>query len=325
MTSTRIALVLGATGGVGGETAQALARHGWAVRAMARDPARGAAAHPAFDWLRGDAMDPDAVSRAARDAELIVHAVNPPGYRGWARQVLPMIDNTIAAARASRARILLPGTIYNFGPDAFPLLGEESPQHPATRKGAIRVALEARLEAAAVEGVRSLILRAGDFFGPRPGNGWFADAMVTPGKPVSEIRYPGKAGVGHAWAYLPDVAETFARLADRERELGPFARFHFAGHWDHDGGQMIAAIRRAMGDPDIRVSALPWSLLPLIAPFNETMRELIEMKGFWRTPVALDNARLVHFLGEEPHTPLNRAVRDSMAALDCLERRRQAA
>ncbi len=45
---------------------------------------------------------------------------------------------------------------------------------------------------------------------------------------------PREAGIGHAWAYLPDVGETFARLADREGELGPFARFHFAGHWDAD-------------------------------------------------------------------------------------------
>jgi len=30
-----------------------------------------------------------------------------------------MSGNTIATERAAGARILLPGTIYNFGPDAF--------------------------------------------------------------------------------------------------------------------------------------------------------------------------------------------------------------
>ena len=39
--------------------------------------------------------------------------------------VLPMIDNTIAAARAVGARILMPGTIYTFGADTFPLLKED--------------------------------------------------------------------------------------------------------------------------------------------------------------------------------------------------------
>ncbi|MDO9336043.1 MAG: NAD(P)H-binding protein [Caulobacter sp.] len=320
MTPSRTALILGATGGIGGETADALARHGWHIRALARDPAAGARGRPDFDWRPGDALDARAVGAAAEGVSLIVHAVNPPGYRGWKRLVLPMLESSLAAARAGGARLLLPGTIYNYGPDAFPLLGEESPQTPATRKGAIRLAMEARLEAAAREGVRSLILRAGDYFGPRPGNGWFSQGLVTPGRPVTTIMSPGRAGVGHAWAYLPDVAETFARLASREQELGPFARFHFAGHWDATGTEIVDAIRRAVGDPAIPVRPLPWSLLPLAAPFNETMRELLEMRGFWRAPVALDNARLAHFLGSEPHTPLDEAVRQTLIGLDCLPR-----
>ena len=318
----KTALILGATGGIGGETADALSRHGWAIRALARDPAAGARSRPEFDWRRGDALDARAVAEAAHGAALIVHAVNPPGYRGWKRLVLPMLESSLAAARQSGARLMLPGTVYNYGPDAFPLLGppldEEAPQNPATRKGPIRKAMEARLETAALEGVRSLILRAGDYFGPRPGNGWFSQALVTPGKPVTAITTPGQAGVGHAWAYLPDVAETFARLAAREQELGPFARFHFAGHWDATGTQVTDAIRRVVGGPDIPVRALPWSLLPLAAPFNETMRELVEMRGFWTAPVRLDNARLTHFLGEEPHSPLDAAVRETLVGLACL-------
>jgi nucleoside-diphosphate-sugar epimerase len=308
---TRTALILGATGGIGGETADALARHGWAIRALARNPAAGAQGRPEFDWRPGDALDARAVSEAAQGANLIVHAVNPPGYKGWNRLVLPMLESSLTAARTSGARLLLPGTIYNYGPDAFPLLHEEAPQNPATRKGAIRKAMEARLEAAAHEGVRSLVLRAGDYFGPRPGNGWFNQGLVTPGKPVTAITTPGRAGVGHAWAYLPDVAETFARLAMREAELSPFARFHFAGQWDATGTEITDAIRRVVGNPRIPVR-------PLAAPFIETMRELVEMRGFWTAPVQLENARLVQFLGEEPHTSLEAAVRETLIGLECL-------
>ncbi len=39
-------------------------------------------------------------SRPPQGVSLIVHAVNPPGYRNWGQLVLPMIDNTIAAAQA---------------------------------------------------------------------------------------------------------------------------------------------------------------------------------------------------------------------------------
>src|SRR5258708_32829681 len=106
------------------------------------------------------------------------HAANPPGYRNWATQVLPMIDSTIAAAKAVGARIVLPGTIYNFGSDVFPVLHEDSLQHPSTRKGAIRVEMEKKLKAAAQDGVAALIVRAGDYFGPKTtGNSFFAAVM----------------------------------------------------------------------------------------------------------------------------------------------------
>src|ERR1700755_2213261 len=88
-TRSRTALVLGATGGVGGETARSLLAAGWRVRALARHDAAG---DPAIEWIRGDAMHRDDVVAAASGVQAIVHAVNPPGYRAWGRLVLPMID-----------------------------------------------------------------------------------------------------------------------------------------------------------------------------------------------------------------------------------------
>src|SRR5476649_1539857 len=147
--SEKIALVIGAAGGVGGDTAAALIRHGWSVRGLTRRPRPPAAG---IEWIAGDAMSAADVLRAGQGVCLIVHAANPPGYRNWDTQVLPMLDNTIAAAKAAGARVVLPGTIYNYGSDTFPVLREGSPQNPLTRKGAIRVAMEKRLESAAAAG-----------------------------------------------------------------------------------------------------------------------------------------------------------------------------
>src|SRR5258708_6189817 len=137
------------------------------------------------------------------------------------------------------------------GRAASPLWREHSPQRPLTRKGAIRAEMERRLREAAENGVRTLIVRAGDFFGPRGANNWFSQGLVRPGRPLGLVTYPGKAGVGHAWAYLPDLAETMAQLAGRDAALGAFETFHFGGHWDADGTQIVAAVRRVIGNPTL--------------------------------------------------------------------------
>lgn len=308
----RTALILGASGGVGGETARALIAHGWQVRGLVRGMRPGL--DPAITWIEGDASDRAAVLDAAKGVQAIVHAVNPPGYRDWDRLVLPMVDNSIAAAVANDARLALPGTVYNYDPAATPLAHPDSLQQPRTRKGAIRAEMERRIESS---GVRALILRAGDFYGPRPGSNWLSQGMITPGKPVRSVMLPGAEGVGHAWAYLPDVAETFARLLDRDRELPRFARYHFEGNWDPDGTEFPAAIARAAGTvPKLR--QFPWWTLPLVAPFNTTMREMIEMKPYWRHPLRLDNRELVAMLGEEPRTPVDLAMRKTLEALGCI-------
>jgi nucleoside-diphosphate-sugar epimerase len=318
MTNPHTALVLGATGNIGSEVAKRLVTRGWTVRALHRDPANLTDRDETFEWRRGDAMSRQDVVDAARGTDLIVHAVNPPGYHNWAGLVLPMIDNTIAAARSSGARILLPGTVYNYGPDAFPVFDETAPQHPRSRKGAIRVAMERRLQDAAERGVRSLIVRAGDFFGPGQGNNWLMGAMVKPDRPIRSMFYPGKPGTGHQWAYVPDVAETMLRLVERERELPDFATFHMRGHWDENGARMVESIRRAARRPQLKVRAFPWWAMTLAAPFSELFRELKEMRYLWQHPARMDNARLTAFLGDEPHTPWHRAVGETLAARGCL-------
>jgi len=220
-----------------------------------------------------------------------------------------MLESSIAAAKASGARLVFPGTVYNFGPDAFPDLTERSPQNPLTRKGKIRVEMEKRLETASREGVRTLIVRAGDFFGPRTGNSWFAQGLIKPGRPVRSILYPGRPDVGHAWAYLPDVAATIVRLLAREGDLAEFELFHFGGHWFEAGIELAHAIQRVVGEPKPRIRRFPWTLAYALSPFVTVFGEMLELRYLWQRPIRLDNTKLVAFLGTEPHTPIDGAVR----------------
>ncbi len=314
------ALVIGATGGIGGEVAHALLTAGWRVTGLTRNPedaARRAGWVGDVQWVAGDAMREADVIAAARGATIIFHGANPPGYKNWRGLAIPMLRHAIAAARTAGARLIFPGNVYNFGPDAGAVVTETSPQHPRTRKGRIRVEMEEMLQATARDGVRAIIIRAGDFFGPHQPASWFKDAMVKPGRPLKSVTYPGVQEVGHAWAYLPDLAATIARLAAIETSLPPFERLHFGGHWLR-GVEMAEAIARAAGNPDLPIRKLPWALIYAAAPFSTFIREALEMRYLWQEPLRLDNSKLRALLGEEPHTKLDQAITDTLTALGCL-------
>ena len=315
MTQTqRTALVIGATGGIGGAIADRLLGDGWAIRALNRDPDKARRSREAFDWTRGDAMVEADVIAAAQGCEVIVHGANPPGYKNWAGLQMPMLASTIAAAKATGARILFPGTVYNYGEDAFPSLTEASPQTPISRKGAVRVRMEQALREA---GVPVLIVRAGDYFGPKGGrNKWLSEGLVKPDRPVTSVTYPGPLEIAHAWAYLPDVAETFVRLLNTD--LGRFETFHMQGH-EVSGHDLVAALQQAAGRK-LSVSRLPWFALAVAAPFNESLREMQEMRYLWNRPVVMDNAKLVAKLGAEPRTPLAEGLRNALIGQGSLPR-----
>ncbi|MGC2031532.1 MAG: NAD(P)H-binding protein [Steroidobacteraceae bacterium] len=106
-------LVLGATGGIGGEVARQLRDAGWDTRALQRRAAQSVEERNGITWIRGDAMNRDDVMAAANGCSVIVHAVNPPGYRRWSE-----MERRLLAASCNGARVLIVRAGDFFGPQA---------------------------------------------------------------------------------------------------------------------------------------------------------------------------------------------------------------
>ena len=309
-------LILGAAGRIGQVLATAFADVGWQVCAQARKALPETLAdRPRVQALRCDATDTAALSQAAQGANVVVNALNPL-YTEWGRLAMPLADVALQVARASGALLMLPGNVYNFGRELPALLRPTTPERDDTPKARIRIEMEARLAAAALEGVDSVVIRAGDFFGG-PGRGTWLDMALASKLDQGKFIYPGNPGVAHAWAYLPDLAQTFVRVADRFVEdrstaLRGHHRLHFAGH-ALTGNEFKAATEALLGR-SLRTDNLPWPIIRLASPIMPMWRELLVMRYLWERPHALDDTGLRALIGTVPHTPLALALRATLVA-----------
>ena len=303
---TKIA-ILGANGRLGRVVARAFIDAGYDVRAITRSgkmPAelKGATA------VAGDGLDREALIRATQGVDIIFNGLNPI-YTEWVK-CLPMAENVMAACRANGALHLAPGNVYNFGSPLPAVITEDAPFRPTTEKGRIRVAMEDLFRREADAGrVRTILLRAGDFFGGTGSGSWF-DLVVAAKMNKGIYTAPGPVDLVHEWAYLPDLAKAFVGLAQNLDKLGSYEALNFPGHAVTDL-EIKAASERALGRP-LKMTSMPWWVLRAGSPFVAMWREIVSMSYLRFEPHQLVSARLEGVIGEIPHTPLDQAVAEAL-------------
>ena len=299
--------VLGINGHVGRHAAEAFSAAGWDVTGMGRTDKHHLAG---VRFVQGDAESVEDMRRAIGDADVVVNALNLR-YDTWFNgRVEAQMARVLAAIGTTGKTMLFPGNIYNFAADNA-VLTPDLPQLPATPRGGIRVRVEQMFRDAAARGdLQVIVLRAGDFYGPRSGGDWFDQVMF---REISKrkVSVIGTRGLGHSWAYLPDLGRAFEALAALRTTLGAFESFHFAGHFVTPE-QMGVAIAKASPTP-LRVSAFPWIVLRLIGLVDPVVREVAKMAYIWRNRLELRDARLDDLLGEGFGTPFEQAVAATVA------------
>ncbi len=304
-------IVLGAKGRFGRAAVAAFLAAGWRVRALARDWG-GAPPGSGETRVEGDAFSGSSLSEAAAGCDVMINAVNPP-YPRWSRDLPRITSCVIDAAKHTGATVMVPGNVYNFGAAMPVRLDATTPQRARHRKGRQRITMERAYADAAKHGVRTIILRGGDFFeGVKSGN-WLEDHIIAHiGR--GKVMYPGPLDRVHAWAWLPDMARAMVGLAQRRAGLAGFADIGFPGY-AITGRELVDALERVTG-ARLKINTMPWPLIGLLGLVNAQMREVAEMAYLWRVPHAIDGARLAGILPEFKPTPLQEALAAALASLE---------
>ena len=282
---TQTVLILGANGRFGRNAALAFAQAGWKVRR--------------FDRARDD------LAVAAQGADVIVNAWNPP-YTEWAKLVPALHDEVIRVAKQTGATVIVPGNVYVFGAQTPGPWSETTPHGAQNPLGRVRIEMEAAYRRA---GVRTILLRAGDFIDTRASGNWF-DRFMTNKLDKGLFTYPGNPDIDHAWAFLPDLCRAAVMLAEMRDDLPVFADIAFPG-FTISGTDMAAALARVTGKT-VQLKRMSWLPLVIARPFWKMATHLLEMRYLWDTPHRLDGARLNTLLPDFAPTPLDQALKQAI-------------
>ncbi len=305
--------ILGAKGRISSAVAMAFHQADWQVIAVSRS---GHIDHlPSGIEQRGaNAMNTQELIDACKDSDFIFNGLNPP-YPDWSKYSIPMAKNVIEAAKATRARHLFIGNVYNFGTSIGISMKESDVQMPDTKKGKIRVEMERLFQQASKEGVQTLIIRSGDFFGGPNKGSWF-DLVVTSKLHKGTFTYPGPTNLPHAWAYLPDLALAFVRLADKADDLPLYDCFHFEG-LTLSGEDMKLLCEASIGK-SLKQAAIPWLMIKIGGLVVPMMKEVAEMSYLWQTAHSLESTKLISLIGNDYVTPAPQAVHQALIDLEVI-------
>ena len=303
----RKVVVLGINGHIGNAVARAFAANGWQVTGFGRSNRNPI---PGVGFVKGDAEDVAAMRAAIGDAEVVFNGLNLP-YHEWDKgRKEAQTARVIEVLGTSGKTLLFPGNIYNYAA-TLRHVTPDRPQVPQTPRGAIRQRVEAMYRDAATRGdIQVLILRAGDFFGPGSSGDWF-DLVMLREASKGRVATMGEPDVGHSWAYLPDLAQAFEKLAWHRGQMGGFETFHFAGHFVTP--EELGAAIAATAPVPVRISRFPRFTIGLMGLVSPMMREVAKMGYLWEHPMQLEDDRLDTILGPNFGTPFTDAVAATIA------------
>jgi dihydroflavonol-4-reductase len=311
------ALVLGATGFIGGQIARAASGHGLSVRGLRRRAgAVGAVGDLPVEWHDGDMDDRASLVQAMHGCEVVFHAA---GYYPWGRtapireqvaRTAQQMRNVLDASReAGVERVVYTSSLSTVGrppPDAQRLADEDDWYLPGSLDSAYfecKWAMEMEAYRAVAGGLAVVVVMPSIVLGP-------GDVKPTTGQMVVELlrgRLPVGVDVALNVVDARDLAEAHLGAAER----GESGRRYIVGGHNVNMADVLMRMAELAGvrSPHLtlsagRVAGVAGALSRVGLPISDTVVQLEQ----WQ-PLNTERAR--RELGFNPR-PLDETLRDTI-------------
>ncbi|PEQ56515.1 NAD(P)H-binding protein [Bacillus thuringiensis] len=304
------ALVLGASGSMGYAIVNELCGRGIHVVAFARNKERLGAlfsGNKHVEVVAGDVFIKEDIMNAAKDVDIIFHAVNIP-YSDWEKQQEKLLINILEVSKHYGIKIGIVDNIYAYGRQGEGLVKEEAKKRPHTKKGKIRLQLE---ELAKQANVRMFIAHFPDFYGPNAEStlvhhtlkGILANKMSS---------FVGDKKIAREYIFTPDGAKAMVELALHDEAYGQ--NWNIPGYGVITGEEMIQHIRELTGYTK-RVITVKRGMIQFIGLFDKQMKEFMEMLYLTEKPIVLSGEKYERCIGDIPKTSYYNGLKEMIISM----------
>jgi nucleoside-diphosphate-sugar epimerase len=322
--------VIFGNGPVGSAAARLLLEKGLKVRVVSRTGSRPTGLFNGLttdqerrlEFRAADARDAQAAMSAAGGASHIYQCINVP-YQDW-RKVLPGLqENLLSAALKTGAVFAVPENLYMYK-RGVPVINEDTPEVPPTRKGLLRKQLHDRIvEAGTSEGLVWTSVRASDYYGPGAGmqSLFGTDLFLDPLFNGKQPRVIGRLDQPHSYTYVEDYARALVVAALDERAHG---RAWIVPNDKTLTARQAAEVFFAAAGRKARLGSISRPMVAAVGIFNPLVREVTEMLYQKEGLYVVDGSRFASLFGFQP-TPLEEGVRRTIAWYKAARPAREAA
>jgi nucleoside-diphosphate-sugar epimerase len=204
-------VVLGANGVVGTSLLEDLSKKGFTnIFATSRSFKDNKVKN--ITYCKSDLLNKDDVEIVLENAKLAYLTVGLPyNIKIWKEQWPIIIDNVIHACIKNNTKLVFFDTVYSYG-KVDGVMTEESPLNAVSEKGKLRIFMENKIKNSAKDGLKYVIAKSADFYGPFTTNSLMYVACLENILKNKKPYWLGSLDKLHSYTYVPDAIKAMVTL-----------------------------------------------------------------------------------------------------------------
>ncbi len=265
--------ILGSGGTIGIPLARELKKHTDHIRLVSRNPKK---VNEDDELYSLDFTQLSGIEKAIEGSEIVYITVGfEYNLAVWQKIWPPFIKAVIEACEKQSCKLVFFDNMYMYDPSTLGFMTEEAPLNPCSKKGLVRKELVEMIQQANQRGLKTLIARAADFYGPECNNSLIGETIVKnllKGKKAQALSPVDKI---HTYSYTPDAAKATALLGNTEDVYGQ--SWHLPTTKEKlTQKEWIELVAKEIG-VKAAIQNIPLWMLRLLGLFIKPMREFPEM------------------------------------------------